>query len=60
MTRQRDLFDLGADSAPGERQTDLEDLIEEKSLAQLVLDGDEDGTEEWCERARKGEILRIV
>lgn len=59
--RQRDLFDQpGAREGAGERQTDLEDLVWEKSLAAMVLEGDDDGAEEWCERARRGEILRIM
>lgn len=57
---QRDLFDQLPAQGAGERQTDLEDLIAERSLAGLIIDGDEDGTEEWCERARRGEILRIM
>lgn len=30
----RDLFDQGSDSAPGERQTDIEDIITEREAAE--------------------------
>lgn len=30
----RDLFDIGAQSQPGERQTDIELIIEEKKMAE--------------------------
>lgn len=58
--KQRDLFDRGDQSQPGERQTDLEDLIYENSLLGLIEAGDEAGEQEWVERAKRGEILRIM
>lgn len=60
MTRQRDLFDQGGESQPGERQTDLEDIIYEKSLLGLIEAGDEAGEEDWIRRAKAGEIMRIM
>lgn len=55
-----DLFDQGSDSQPGERQTDIEEVIFEKSLAGLGMAGDEDGIEDWQARAKSGEIMRIM
>lgn len=33
----RDLFDIGAQSQPGERQTDIELIIEEKKQLEVLL-----------------------
>ena len=33
----RDLFDMGAQSQPGERQTDIELIIEEKKQLEVLL-----------------------
>lgn len=55
-----DLFDQGSDSQPGERQTDIEEVIFEKSLAGLIMAGDDDGVEDWQARAKSGEIMRIM
>lgn len=91
--KQRDLFDRGDKSQPGERQVDLEDIIAEavearerlaakeraglvkydevtgnvtvwasygESLLGLIEAGDDAGEQEWIERAKRGEILRIM
>lgn len=57
--RQCDLFDLYDKSQPGERQTDLEDLIAERSLFEMIQDGDDEAENDWVARAKAGEILRI-
>jgi hypothetical protein len=69
-----DLFDQGAISQPGERQTDIEDIIAEKScgnnrgmklnnfgksLLALIQDGDEAGQQAWSNAAKAGEVMRI-
>ena len=63
MNRQRDLFDQTPDMA-GNRQTDLEDLIQEKTVEQSVagriIAGDRDGADELQRRAKAGEIIRIM
>jgi hypothetical protein len=62
MTNQRDLFDQAPDLA-GNRQTDIEDLIEESfenSLAGRIMAGDRAGADELQRRAKAGEIIRIM
>jgi len=54
-----DLFDNGSDSQPGERQTDIEDIIFEKSLLALVQSGDEAGQQAWSDAAKAGQVMRI-
>ena len=62
MNKQRDLFDTAPDLA-GNRQTDIEDLIEqsfEQSLAGRIIAGDRAGADELQQRAKAGEIIRIM
>jgi hypothetical protein len=63
MTKQRDLFDQCPD-LPGQRQVDIEDLIQEstfeESLAGRIMAGDRDGANKLQERAKAGEIIRIM
>ena len=54
-----DLFDNGSNSQPGERQTDIEDIIFEKSLLALVQSGDEAGQQAWSDAAKDGQVMRI-
>ena len=69
-----DLFDNGSDSQVGERQTDIEDIIAEKScsnnrgmklnsfgesLLALVQSGDEAGQQAWTDAAKAGQVMRI-
>ena len=69
-----DLFDNGDNSQPGERQTDIEDIIAEKScsnnrgmklngfgesLLALVQSGDEAGQQAWSDAAKAGQVMRI-
>jgi hypothetical protein len=54
-----DLFDNGSDSQVGERQTDIEDIIFEKSLLALVQSGDEAGQQAWSNAAKAGQVMRI-
>jgi hypothetical protein len=54
-----DLFDNGSDSQVGERQTDIEDFIFEKSLLALVQSGDEAGQQAWSNAAKAGQVMRI-
>ena len=54
-----DLFDNGSDSQPGERQTDIEDIIFEKSLLALVQDGDEAGQQALSDAAKACQVMRI-
>ena len=69
-----DLFDNGSASQVGERQTDIEDIIAEKScsnnrgmklngfgesLLALVQSGDEAGQEAWSNAAKAGQVMRI-
>ena len=54
-----DLFDNGSDSQPGERQTDIEDIIFEKSLLALIQAFDEDGQQAWSDAAKAGQVMRI-
>jgi hypothetical protein len=54
-----DLFDNGSNSQPGERQTDIEDIIFEKSLLALVQSGDEAGQQAWSDAAKAGQVMRI-
>ena len=64
-----DLFDNGDNSQPGERQTDIEDIIAEKSyrlnkfgesLLALVQSGDEAGQQTWSDAAKAGQVMRIM
>ena len=62
MNKQRDLFDMAPDLA-GNRQTDLEDLIEqsfEQSLAGRIMAGDRAGADELQRRAKAGQTIRIM
>mgnify|MGYP003672344288 FL=1 len=54
-----DLFDNGSNSQVGERQTDIEDIIFEKSLLALVQSGDEAGQQAWSNAAKAGQVMRI-
>ena len=54
-----DLFDNGSNSQPGERQTDIEDIIFEKSLLALVQSGDKAGQQAWSDAAKAGQVMRI-
>ena len=54
-----DLFDNGSNSQPGERQTDIEDIIFEKSLLALVQSGDEAGQQARSDAAKAGQVMRI-
>ena len=69
-----DLFDQGSASQAGERQTDIEDIIAEKScgnnrgmklnsfgesLLALVQSGDEAGQQAWSDAAKAGQVMRI-
>ena len=54
-----DLFDNGSNSQPGERQTDIEDIIFEKSLLALVQSGDEAGQQAWSDAAKTGPVRRV-
>ena len=54
-----DLFDNGSNSQAGERQTDIEDIIAEKSLLALVQSGDEAGQQAWSDAAKAGQVMRI-
>ena len=54
-----DLFDNGSNRQPGERQTDIEDIIFEKSLLALVQSGDEAGQQAWSDAAKAGQVMRI-
>ena len=54
-----DLFDNGSNSQVGERQTDIEDIIFEKSLLALVQSGDQAGQEAWSNAAKAGQVMRI-
>ena len=60
MSTQRDLFDQPGAKGPGERQTDLEDIAFEKSLAGLIMAGDRKGADELCNQARQGQTIRIM
>lgn len=55
-----DLFDMGATSAPGERQTDLEAIIAEKSLLQAINERDAGEQERIMDRAERGQTVRII
>ena len=70
-----DLFDNGGSSQVGERQTDIEDIIAEKSLADSwdilrsfayedsllakIQAGDEAGQQAWSDAAKAGQVMRI-
>jgi hypothetical protein len=54
-----DLFDNGSNSQVGERQTDIEDIIFEKSLLALVQSGDQAGQQAWSDAAKAGQVMRI-
>jgi len=54
-----DLFDNGSNSQAGERQTDIEDIIFEKSLLALIQAFDEDGQQAWSDAAKAGQVMRI-
>ncbi len=54
-----DLFDNGGTSQVGERQTDIEDIIFEKSLMGMIQSGDKAGQETWFNAAQAGQVMRI-
>jgi len=54
-----DLFDNGDNSQPGERQTDIEDIIFEKSLLGMIQAGDKAGQQAWSDAAKAGQVMRI-
>ena len=54
-----DLFDNGGTSQVGERQTDIEDIIFEKSLLGMIQAGDKAGQEAWSNSAKAGQVMRI-
>jgi hypothetical protein len=54
-----DLFDNGSNSQVGERQTDIEDIIFEKSLLGMIKSGDEAGQQAWTDAAKAGQVMRI-
>ena len=56
----RDLSDMGATSAPGERKTDLESIIAEKSLLQAIVERDAGAQERIMDRAERGQTVRII
>lgn len=59
MNRQRDLFDQTPDQIGG-RQTDLEDLIEEKSLLAAIMDRDAEAEARIMARAKAGIRIRLM
>lgn len=70
-----DLFDNGDNSQPGERQTDIEDIIAEKSLADSwdalrefayedsllarIKANDKAKQQAWIDAAKAGQVMRI-
>ena len=54
-----DLFDNGSNSQVGERQSDIEDIIFEKSLLGMIQSGDEAGQQAWSNAAKAGQVMRI-
>ena len=56
----RDLFDLGSSSQAGERQVDLEELIQEKSLFQAIKEKDAAAEADIMARAKAGQIIRLI
>ena len=70
-----DLFDNGGNSQVGERQTDIEDIIAEKSLADSwdilrsfayedsllakIKANDKAGQQAWGDAAKAGQVMRI-
>ena len=54
-----DLFDNGGNSQVGERQTDIEDIIFEKSLLGMIQAGDQAGQQAWGDAAKAGQVMRI-
>jgi hypothetical protein len=54
-----DLFDNGGNSQVGERQSDIEDIIFEKSLLGMIQSGDEAGQQAWSNAAKAGQVMRI-
>ena len=69
-----DLFDNGGNSQVGERQTDIEDIIAEKScgnnkgmklnsfgesLLGMIQAGDKAGQQAWNDAAEAGQVMRI-
>ena len=54
-----DLFDNGGNSQVGERQSDIEDIIFEKSLLGMIQSGDEAGQQAWGDAAKAGQVMRI-
>jgi hypothetical protein len=54
-----DLFDNGSNSQAGERQTDIEDIIFEKSLLSMIQAGDQAGMQDWHDAAKAGQVMRI-
>ena len=60
MKKQTDLFDQAAGIAPGGRQVDLDQVIEEKSLARAIAEGDKETEADLMKRAKAGEVIRIM
>ena len=57
---QFDLFDKEAAKGAGERQCDLEDIIDQKeSLIAMMKADDQAGVSDWLARAKAGEVMRI-
>ena len=70
-----DLFDNGSNSQPGERQTDIEDIIAEKNLADSwdalrefayedsllarIKANDKARQQAWIDAAKAGQVMRI-
>jgi len=70
-----DLFDNGDNSQPGERQTDIEDIIAEKNLADSwdalrefayedsllarIKANDKARQQAWIDAAKAGQVMRI-
>ena len=70
-----DLFDYGDNSQPGERQTDIEDIIAEKNLADSwdalrefayedsllarIKANDKARQQAWIDAAKAGQVMRI-
>jgi hypothetical protein len=70
-----DLFDNGDNSQPGERQTDIEDIIAEKNLANSwdalrefayedsllarIKANDKARQQAWIDAAKAGQVMRI-
>ena len=70
-----DLFDNGSNSQPGERQTDIEDIIAEKSLSDSwdalrefayedsllarIKANDKARQQAWIDAAKAGQVMRI-